>query len=1049
MSDNPTIAVYNASAGAGKTFALVRDYLNILFRSSNDYKFRNILAITFTNKAVAEMKMRITQNLKEFSEGKISPMFNAIQETTGLEAEAIQKKAARLLRNIIQDYASFDVVTIDTFTHRIIRTFARDLKISQNFEVELNTEEVLNLAVDNLIDRAGSDPQLTPVLLDYALEKVGEDKSWDISKDFYDIAKLLQSENDRTFLKLLKERSLTDFVVLKEHLSAETAKKELAIKNGAKELLDYIADQGLETNHFSHGYLPKALIKFTEENFNFNNQTKWFQNLGEEELYTSKQKQHIKDIMDAVLPQLTERFLRIHALLGNYHLDKELLKKITPLSLLKAIDEEVQQLKAEKNLLLISDFNEVIHTSIAHQPTPFIYERLGERYHHYFIDEFQDTSILQWQNMIPLIDNAVSTGGQEEPKNSLMLVGDPKQAIYRWRGGYAEQFIALAAEHNPFQNPDKKTVELPTNWRSYVEIISFNNGFFTASAEVFEEAAYREIYTAGNNQRANTQTGGKVTLNFVHAQTIEEAEPLYLEEVLSTIIKTLASGFAKEDICILTRRKKEGIALARFLQEHGVAVISSESLLLAQSPEVNFIVNLLSFMRRPDAKTISIQLLEYLAKHHIVKNAHDFYVRHLPLDGQKFFDALAGEIPSFDLKRCGELPLYESVEYCIRYFELDKNGGAYLQFFLDAVFDFSEKNDSGSYGFLEWWEKQKDSLSISTPPGLDAIQIMTIHKAKGLEFPVVIYPFAESGLYPKTDSNWYQTDPKNYVDFKALLISQKKGLLDLDDQAAALYHAKRRQHQLDNLNVLYVALTRPIQELHIISRKTEKSQPADDPQDFAALFINYLSKKGIWEANKDFYRFPVDTPPQGNSQKSGHDQKISAIAEQLFMHSSSKESHDIVLVTQAERLWDEQRRESINMGNVLHDLMAGIKRPEDVQRALKRALLKGTLQAGEVGALEDKINSLLQELIDEGFFKKEHNILNERDLIFEGRLLRPDRVEIDQEGRAYLLDYKTGSPLEAHRVQISDYGRALKAIGHPIVKKLLVYVNTQPALLAV
>ncbi|MEH6408494.1 MAG: UvrD-helicase domain-containing protein, partial [Leeuwenhoekiella sp.] len=244
MDTNPDISVYNASAGAGKTFALVRNYLIILFKSNDEYKYRHILAITFTNKAVAEMKSRIIKSLQEFSELTIkdSPtvMFQEVINATHLEPEIISAKAERILRNIVQDYASFDVVTIDNFTHRIIRTFAYDLKIPQNFEVELNTIEVLEQAVDNLIDKAGDDPIVTPVLLDYALEKTDDDKSWDISKDFYEIGKLLLSENDRGYLQLLKDKSLKDFADLKTHLkkNKSTVKKE--IKNQALAILEFI-----------------------------------------------------------------------------------------------------------------------------------------------------------------------------------------------------------------------------------------------------------------------------------------------------------------------------------------------------------------------------------------------------------------------------------------------------------------------------------------------------------------------------------------------------------------------------------------------------------------------------------------------------------------------------------------------------------------------------------------------------------------------------------------------------------------------------------------
>ena len=1037
MTAKPSIAIYNASAGSGKTFALVRDYLYILFKSDNEFKFRNILAITFTNKAVGEMKSRIIESLKSFSRGEPSAMRTSLTEATGVTEDALREKAERLLANIIQDYASFDVVTIDTFTHRIIRTFAHDLHIAQNFEVALHTEEVLQLAVDNLIDRAGHDPQITPVLLDYALEKVGDDKSWDISKDFYEIAKLLLSENDRSYIKMLQERSLHDFTELKKHLLQELAKKEKAINTASQELLDLIAAHGLEHRHFNRSSLPKALLKFAEGNFTFDKTTQWFGNLSEAPLYAGGQKQHIKDIIDPIADTITTAFLKIMDIHTAHAIDNELLRKITPLSLLKAIDQEVQKIKADQNILLISDFNEVISKSIANQPTPFIYERLGERYQHYFIDEFQDTSILQWQNLIPLIDNAVSTGHREEPHNSLMLVGDPKQAIYRWRGGYAEQFITLSAGQNPFQNQDKKTINLEVNWRSYDEIIRFNNNFFSTCATLFEEPAYREIYKEGNQQTINAQTGGQVSIHFVSAETVDEAEELYLEQTLKTITETLASGFLKKDICILTRKKKEGISLARYLQENGVDVISSESLLLAQSPQVCFIVNLLAYMRTPGAQSIRILLLEYLAKEQYnFDDVHAFYAKYLPLDGQKLFDALGGQSPAFSLAYCAQLPLYEGVEYIIRHFGLNKDGGAYLQFFLDAVFDFSEANESGVFGFLEWWAKNSETLSISTPPGLDAVQIMTIHKAKGLEFPVVVYPFAETALYPLKKTNWYHTDPLEYKGFKALLIGHKKQLLEFDEQSAQLYQDKRGQQQLDNLNVLYVVLTRPVQQLHIISRVTAKSGPKNDPSDFADLFVNYLHNQGLWQSGTYYYRF-------GESQK--HPVKEHAVTqtEALILNSSSKESHNIVLVTRAEMLWDDTLQESINEGNLIHELLAGIKLPDDVPGILRQANLKGTLQKAESDKLEVKINLLLEKLKNIGFFKKQHLVYNERDLIYQGQVLRPDRVEIDATGNTLLLDYKTGSLMETHKTQIKKYALALEAMGHTVVKKILVYINNE------
>ena len=1044
MQKQHAISVYNASAGSGKTFALASNYLSILLRSSSSFKYRQILAITFTNKAVAEMKSRIIENLKDFAYGENleqSAIFNTIQKNTGMTLDAIRIKSEQILHNIIQDYASFDVVTIDNFTHRIIRSFARDLKIPQNFEVELNTREVLERAVDNLIDRAGSDPLLTPVLLDYAIEKIDDDKSWDISRDFYDIARLLLSENDRYFIALLNERSLQDFAALKKGLKGKLAHWGKEIIQESYDLLDFIASKELLPEHFTGKYLPNALQKFSEGNFTFNPDSGWVKYMGEQPLYKKTQNQGIKDILDSHTSEITSLFSQITAKIIQLSLTQELLKKITPLSLLQAINKEVQQIKADKNLLLISDFNEVINKNIANQPTPFIYERLGERYQHYFIDEFQDTSILQWENLIPLIDNAVSTGERTEPSNSLMLVGDPKQAIYRWRGGYAEQFIKLSNGYNPFQNPDMVQVDLEYNYRSHEEIIAFNNLFFTETARFLEHPVYEDIYLKGNKQGKNHRTGGHVSISFIEAQTVEEGKEPYLDKTLEILQQTLARGYEKKDICILVRKNAEGILLAQYLQEKEIAVISSQSLLVSQSAEVRFIANLLRFMQHPDAQAISILLLEHLAKNHFdLEDPHDFYVKMLPKKGQELFDSLplkAGTSETFKLQRCQQSPLYEAVEYVVQYFELNQNAGAYLQSFLDSVFDFGQKNDSGMHGFLDWWEKNQDVLSIGTPPNTEAVQIMTIHKAKGLEFPIVIYPFAESALYPGNDTtNWYPTNPADYAGFEALLISQKKGLLHLDDASAALYHEKRQQQQLDSLNMLYVALTRPVEELHIITRITEKVKPTEDPANFADLFVNYLHKTQQWEQGKLHYNFGRPINAKAIIEKSDN-------GKVLTLYSSPKEGHNLIIVTRAERLWDENRMESINKGNLLHDILAGIPNAGDIQAALKTAQNTGAIKQEDWASFKVQLDTVIGQLKLEGFFNEKHKVFNEREMVYEDDLLRPDRVELDDQQNAYLLDYKTGAPQASHHNQINTYAKALTAAGMNVVKKILVYVNEE------
>lgn len=1041
MQEFSTISIYNASAGAGKTFALVKNYLVILFKSKNEFKYRRILAITFTNKAVAEMKLRIVDNLQSFTKDAIydnpGPMLLSIEEETGLSRAEIQEKSRRLLKNIVQDFASFDVVTIDNFTHRVIRTFAHDLKIPQNFEVELNTQDVLEQAVDKLIDKAGKDELVTEILLDYALEKIDSDRSWDISRDFYEISRLLLSENDRAYLKMLEGKSLKDFADLKKYIQKNNAQLEKGIVEKAKNLQQFISSNGLEEGHFKGKYLPKNLAKIAEGVFIINSSSAWVMNLGEEPMYTKTQKPFIKDTLDQIAPEITIQFKSIEHDILNLNFQEELYKKITPLSVLQAIQEEVDKIKVENNLVLISDFNELINKNIANQPTPFIYERLGERYENYFIDEFQDTSRLQWENLIPLIDNAVSVNQTEDLSNSLMLVGDPKQAIYRWRGGEASQFIELSNANNPFQNKNKEVINLPFNYRSYDEIINFNNTFFSQLAAVFENKDYRQIYTDGNAQNVNTQKGGYVSISFIDAKSKEEAAPLYLDKVVSTINSCLNNGFLLNDLCILVRKNSEGVAIAQRLQEENIPVISSESLLLKQAPQVQFIINILHYTIESESTAISIKLLEYLAEDFLkIENKHQFYKKNLANNGGDLFNAVLENKSEFDFSQCSTLPLYEAVEYCIRSFELQNKGGAYLQFFLDAVYDFTQKNSGGVPEFIIWWSSKQDKLSISTPPESKAVQIMTVHKAKGLEFPVVIYPFSDSDLYPKnSDSyNWYLPDSGDFLGFEALLIGQKNELTQFNTQTEALYHIKRSLQQLDNINILYVALTRSIEQLHIISNKGSLSKT--EPKTFSDLFQNFVEQNPDYDSETGIYRI-------GNPKRKSSIKKTDTSSEKLELISTAKEDHNLIMVTRADSLWNTDLINALNLGNIIHELMANIEYDYHIETALKKALTLGLIEQENILSLQKNSIQLIENLKLHGFFNSENSILNERDINLKGKTIRPDRLEINNEKEAWLLDYKTGIRNKEHLKQINTYANALETMGFTVVKKLIVYLNEE------
>ena len=436
MQQSP-FKIFNASAGSGKTHTLTKAYLKIALSGTGSFK--RILAITFTNKAVNEMKHRILDSLYLFGGvldvEKAPPLFLDLMHELDIEAPALRKRSKLTLKEILHNYAFFDISTIDTFTHRLIRTFAKDLKLPQNFEVVLDTDLLLDEAVARLIYKAGTDKKLTKVLLDFALEKIDDDKSWDIGLDLFKIGKLLFDETHAEHLQKIRDKNIDDFLGLKKVLRKRALLLKDSLTDTASQTLQLIADQGLETSDFTGSYFPKFLIKVANGDLNMDFKAGWKQNFEAATLYNKSAPAEIKSTLDRLHPQFSKVFTALQT--GYYELAflKNAYGNIMPLTVLNAIQQEVKAVQTENDQVSISEFNTLISKEIRNQPAPFIYERLGEKYRHYFVDEFQDTSSLQWKNLIPLIGNALESEDMQGKRGTLFLVGDAKQAIYRWRGG--------------------------------------------------------------------------------------------------------------------------------------------------------------------------------------------------------------------------------------------------------------------------------------------------------------------------------------------------------------------------------------------------------------------------------------------------------------------------------------------------------------------------------------------------------------------------------------------------------------------------------------
>jgi len=1044
---SPSFSIYDASAGSGKTYTLVKEYLKIILSSPKNDAYRNILAITFTNKAVHEMKSRIVGNLSEFAKdepsSKAYDLMEDISRDTGLSVIKIKTKSQQIIKHLIHNYAAFDISTIDKFTHKVIRAFAHDLNLPMTFEVTLDTENLLVEAVDAIIAQAGEDETLTKLLIDFTMEKTDDDKSWDVSREILDTGRLILNENNRNEILHFQDKTIGEFVEIKAKMQAlckelEKTNEELAFK--AIELID---KNGIDSKSFSRGTFPNHLESIRSGKFNPKNKT--FHEFDDIAINkTAKDRALIENI----IPELLQILKEVYQNFEKRDFYKAFLKNITPLSLLNTVSNELAKIQSEQNVLSISEFNAIIHREIQNQPAPFIYERLGERYRNFFIDEFQDTSEMQWQNLIPLIDNSLSGLDDFGNKGTLMIVGDPKQSIYRWRGGKAEQFIELSKDVNPFNNPDKQLKHLNTNYRSYSEVIEFNNAFFKLISAEFSNEDYKDLYENHSFQNTNSKKGGYVNISFLPVvdknefadeDEVVEKSDLYVLATLNTIQEVLKQGFEYKDIVILTRKRDQGIAIANYLTEQGIPLLSSETLMIQNAAEVRFIVHLLRYLNNSANLESKANFLHYLASNKdLSMPVHDFIALGMSYKVEKEFEnwLLTFDV-AFSFEDVRKKSLYEAVEIIITKFILPSEGNAYVQFFLDIVLERDIRNQAGVSDFLFFWDKNAEKFSIPSPEGNNAVRIMTIHKSKGLEFPVVIKPFADEDYNRKPkDKLWLDTEEIDLGVPKAL-VDNSSAVESFGESASAVFNLKKQEELLDNINVLYVALTRAEEQLYVISQSLKAKNDGEYPNNMASFFIKFLINEGVYDEEKLNYEFGSKTRLSKASKTVDLVKSIPVVREVL-------NPKNIKIAQREALMWGTHQQEAISYGNIVHEILAFVKDKSDIDLAVTKSLENGLITYDQVEPVLQTLREIVNHPELSICFDGKHNILNEQTIVQkQGRILKPDRVVFLENKEAFLLDYKTGAVNAKYQQQIQEYQDAIEDLGYKVLKKALVYIGAE------
>jgi len=1023
--------IYNASAGSGKTFTLVKEYLKIVLSPGTDQNFRKILAITFTNKAVNEMKQRILDSLSEFGDigqhEKSAPLFYQLKEELGTEDELLKKRAGKTLKEILHNYAFFDISTIDKFNHRLLKTFAKDLKIPQDFEVVLDTDLLLDEAVERLINRAGSDPKLTRVLIDFALEKIEDNKSWNIAFDLNKVGKMLFEENHSDFMNALKTKDIDSFLVLQNYLTKTIRILEEEMKGFAKKVLDLLDQNNLAFTDFTRSWFPDFMVKVYKGGSSIDFNAGWKQNFGSESLYNKSCPDPTKQNIDSLMPRFQELFDGLKDSFYRSSFLKNVYQNIVPLAILNGLQKEIDIILMERDQLPISSFNTLISHEIKTQPAPFIYERLGEKYRHYFIDEFQDTSILQWNNLVPLISNALQSEDLQGNRGSLFLVGDAKQAIYRWRGGRSEQFLNLMTNHKDPFNIAPITKSLDTNYRSCEEVVTFNNEFFTVTSPFLNNSLYHDLFVGGNQQEHTAKKGGLVSISFVDDPQ-KPTNDLYCEEVFKRIKESLSKNFRRKDICILVRTKKQGVLLAEYLTQKKVPIISSETLLLNNNDAVRFLINLLNYSSYPADHNIHYELLYFLSASH--KEKHSFIAKNI-----EDLDALLQEHYDFRISYFNKLSVYDGLEYAIGQFDLIDESDAYITYFMDEVLDVELQKDGGLTTFLSHWEKKKKKISIPAPEDINAVQIMTIHKAKGLEFPIVIYPFANTHIYDERNAKLWIPVPDDFLKgFKNILVNKKREMIHYSDKAMELFEEEQHKMELDAFNLLYVALTRSIVGLYIISELDLTPKGDHKTTYFSGLFIHFLKEKNRWDTNLKRYDF-------GTLAECTTEVQNELIQRDIPFSYTNKNRSDLQISTRAGELWGTTREVALSQGNLIHYIMSCIKNPKDIIPTLDMMVLTGEISGSEKEEYLKTVTEIVAHHELTSFYLEGLDIKNEQTIINEnGVILRPDRLVFGK-NQVSVIDYKTGSRNPNHKQQILEYADALTGMGYSIKNKILVYIS--------
>jgi len=996
------------------------------------------------------MKNRIIQKLDEFSKGQFDDMAHELIRYTGYEKPIFKERCGEILVQILHGYSHFSVSTIDSFFQKVIRSFAKEIGLAGSYRLELDFDLILIQIVDDLLLEATNNKQVLNWLIRFARENLQEGSNWDVRKNIRDLAQEIFNEHFKHIEQEIAEQDKGLTKKLKGELDEIIYEFEGKMDKLGTDGLTLLDKHGLSVSDFRGGKngVANHLNKILKDSKKYE-PTATLEKVvnGDQGWYTKSADNQgamdaaLADGLEAAIADSVQYYQSKYKL---YSTALQIKKFIYGYGLLADLTRKLQDYKKDNDVMLISDATRFLKELVQDADTPFVYEKVGSFYKHYLIDEFQDTSGFQWDSFRPLVDDSLAQGYKN------LVVGDIKQSIYRWRGGDWELLLNKIENDIGSQRTEHKVLD--TNFRSEARVIHFNNYLFSRLPKALireggdvKDEQWQVLETVYEDTKQEIPKG-KEEHGYINVTFLEDQDDWkwkeQVAEKLPVIVEELQDrGVALKDIAILVRRNKEGKEIADFLSEYEHSdkakegyryeVVSNESLFLSSSAAVRTIVAALRYLSDQNDKVVRAELV-YEYQRNIKNNEdalNDWFVSISQSEGNKWLpEAFLDEH-----KQLLYLPFYELVEHLIALFEVNLLPGqyAYLQTFQDLVLKFSQNEKGDITSFLEWWEERAGKESIKVADDLDAIRILTIHKAKGLEYKSVIVPFCDWEIDHKPlppTMMWAKTDKKPF-DVGHLPLIYKKELLNT--YYAEDYEEEKIKAHLDNLNLLYVAFTRAAHNLWVFAPDGKKSiakvlRRTLDDGDFE-LKQYWDDKANVFEYGSKDFQFDK-----------GEEEVSKGIRLDTYQHFNWRNK---ITIKQSAKGFVEpdETRAKINYGILMHKLLSRIETLEDKERVINAIYYEEGLSSDQKKEVSKLIDDLLINEQASRWFSSDWKVYNEMSIITPEAEFRPDRVVVKDE-ETVIIDYKTGVRKDADKRQMLKYIELLENMGYNNVKAYLWYL---------